>query len=115
VILLQGAAQLYIRVIDRDWNSDDHVDDVYIELELPSPSSISYQYYTGDYENSEIEIRYRLHCLGDYYGPDCARYCVDTDSIEGHYSCDTDGNKICNTGWTNPSLSCTTGGLHHYL
>ena len=60
-------------------------------------------------------------CSTNYYGPDCATYCIATDSCRGHYQCDPDmGNKLCNAGWggvscTNPTIpdptcGCINGG-----
>ena len=91
--------------------SDDHLDDIYVEISL-SPSSAFYpqQSYTGYYGHAEIVLSFRVQCTGDFYGPNCATYCVPTDDSSGHYTCDvTDGSKICLSGWKNPENNCLDG------
>ena len=34
--------------------------------------------------------------------------CVNTDSSSGHYTCGSNGEKRCLTGWSNPSGNCLT-------
>ena len=34
-------------------------------------------------------------------------YCVGRDSVEGHYECDGDGNRVCLEGYQNTSSDCT--------
>ena len=105
----QGGFQLYIEVYDVDLNADDHVDDVYIEMSLsPSSSFTSRQNFYGDHGRSRIEFSFRVQCSSNYYGSDCATYCVPRDSSSGHYTCGSRGQKICRSGWTNPSNNCRT-------
>ena len=111
---LQGSVQFFVEVHDNDGlTSDDLVDQVYVDISLsPSDSFTSYQYYAGIHGNSRIELRFRVRCEANYYGTDCAHYCVLTDDHSGHYSCDSNGYKVCLSGWTNPGQSCTQGKLY---
>lgn len=92
---------------------DDFVDDIYVDGALtPSDSFTRYEIYTGRYQNSQIELQFRLQCDPNFFGNDCSKYCMDTDRIgSGHYSCDENGNKVCLEGWSNPAQSCTIGIL----
>ncbi len=98
-----------MQVIDNDPFEDDHVDDIYIDRTLSTSSSFTpYQTYIGDYGNSRIELTFRVHCDPHFYGSHCSQYCVDTDNVGGHYTCDrNNGNRICLPGWT--SHTCTIG------
>ena len=100
--------QLFVEVTDNDFISDDLVDKIYVDIDSLSLSSsfTSYQYYIGDYGRSHIELRFRVQCEAHYYDPDCSRYCVYTDNQNGHYSCDSDGYKVCLDGWFNSSQNC---------
>ena len=91
-------------------NADDHVDDVYIEMSLsPSSAFTSGQNFYGDHGHSRMEFSFRVQCSSNYYGSDCATYCVITNDSSGHYSCGANGEKICLSGWTDPATNCITG------
>ena len=111
--LLQGSVQFFVEVHDNDGlSADDLVDQIYVDISLsPSDPFTSYQYYTGIHGYSRIELRFRVRCEAHYYGTDCAHYCVRTDDHSGHYSCDSNGYKVCLNGWTNLGQSCTQGEL----
>ena len=38
---------------------------------------------------------------------DCSVFCNDTDGVDGHYTCDENGNKQCLNGYQNSSTNCT--------
>ena len=106
--MLQGSFQLYVRVVDEDsGNSDDHVDDIYIDISLSVSSSFTTQTdFYGDHGNSRIRLAFRVRCNANYYGSDCATYCVNTDDSTGHYTCGPSGTKNCLSGWT--GTECNT-------
>lgn len=91
----------------------DHVDDVYADVILsPSSSFTSLRGFNGDHNNAVITLRFRVRCLTNYYGGDCATYCVRTDNSRGHYTCRSNGEKNCLSGWSNPAGNCLTRELH---
>ena len=108
--MLQGDVTLYIKVEDYDFfSSDDHVDDVYVPISLvPSSSFSSTTRYNGVNGNSRIELNFRVQCTSNYYGSNCATYCLRRDDSGGHYTCGSNGEKICLSGWSDPSTDCTT-------
>ena len=110
---IQGTVSLFIKVEDYDLsNPDDHVDNVYATITLtPSSSFTSIRTYNGIYGNSRIELSFRLQCSSNFYGSDCATYCVPRDDSGGHYSCGTNGQRICLSGWSGPSNNCLTREL----
>ena len=103
--------RLYIRVEDYDsLNSDDHVDDVYVDISAsPSSGFSSRRAYSGVRGNSVIEMNFRVQCISNYYGSDCATFCQGRDDNLGHYTCGSNGQRICRSGWSDPSTNCTSG------
>ena len=55
----------------------------------------------------------RIECATNYYQSDCSVYCIPTCDNTGHYTCDTNGNKICLPGYTNTSNNCLDGMLYY--
>jgi Golgi apparatus protein 1 len=48
---------------------------------------------------SEQRIQYRLVCGRHYYGNGCDVLCRPRDDQFGHFTCSTNGTRICNHGW----------------
>ena len=83
-----------------DINSDDHVDDIYVDVSLSLTSSFTTaNNFYGDHGNSRITLKFRVYCNSNYYGSDCATFCVSTDNNSGHYTCGPNGEKNCLSGW----------------
>ena len=64
--------------------------------------------------HTKLEYEYRMLCSDHYYGKDCDTLCRPRDDQFGHYTCDSNGNKICLDGWQkDPNNSegdyCTKG------
>lgn len=53
--------------------------------------------------------------MADYYGVDCATYCVARDDSTGHYNCDTNGGKNCLEGWSGPECTIGMPTCRHYF
>ena len=113
---LQGSVKLFVEVNDKDLIFDDHVDDVYVTISR-TPSSVftSRVTYTGIHGNSRIELSFRVQCDSNFYGSNCATFCVARDDSGGHYACGPNGERICLAGWSEPSSDCTTRKLMHHL
>ena len=109
-LILQGTVRLLIEVEDYDsFNSDDHVDDVYVTISTnPSSPFSSRRAYDGVHGNSRIELNFRVRCASNYYGSNCATYCLRRDDSGGHYACGSNGERICLSGWSDPSTDCTS-------
>ena len=45
-----------------------------------------------------LEMRLKVFCNENFYGPDCTLYCRPQDDATGHYSCTENGKKICLPG-----------------
>lgn len=56
---------------------------------------------------ANITFSYRVKCQQNYYGDSCTTLCIPRDDHLGHYSCDSDGSKVCNLGWS--GSYCDTG------
>lgn len=51
-------------------------------------------------------------CSANYFGTDCATYCIPRDDSLGHYTCNSNtGSKICINGWN--GVDCLTRELLH--
>ena len=109
--ILQDAVELYIEVSDYDsFNSNDHVDDIYVTISLtPNATFTPRQVFIGNYGNSRIELSFRVQCSSNFYGNNCTTFCDDGDDPNGRqlYTCGSDGQKICLSGWSEPSRNCT--------
>ncbi len=104
---MQGV-QLYVQVIDHDTQSnDDLVDTFTFDVEF-SITLENYQLrnYSGQYGLGFLSLNISLTCSQNYYGPDCSRFCIETNDSSGHYSCDNEGNIVCNDGYQDPLLGC---------
>ena len=59
-----------------------------------------------------LDMRFRVMCQQDYYGADCTRLCVaQNDSVNGYYTCNSDGSIQCQEGFRNPNNNCSEGEL----
>lgn len=51
-------------------------------------------------------MRCENKCPQNYYGVNCSKYCVaQSNCISGHFSCDNNGNLVCEANWIWPN--CT--------
>ena len=80
--ILQGTVRLFIRVDDYgqfNFTTNDHVNDIYVTITLtPNSSFTSTRAYNSVNGMSTIELSFRLQCTSNFYGSDCATYCVAT-------------------------------------
>lgn len=49
---------------------------------------------------SELRYSYRVVCDAFYHGPECSDRCRPRNDSLGHYSCDGDGRRVCQEGWS---------------
>ena len=57
-----------------------------------------------------LDMRFRVMCQQDYYRTDCTRFCIaQNDSVNGYYTCNSDGSIQCREGFRNPSSNCREG------
>ena len=103
--------QLFFKAIDKDGTYDAVVDYSYSNFYYPSKNYNYYTYMYGRGAGSAVYLflRHKWYCPASYYETYCTKYCVLTDSLSGHYSCDSNGNPVCLDGWTGASTYCTTG------
>lgn len=108
--LLQQSFQFQIRVNDKDFDSDDLIDRVFVigDGVAISDSFTPVQFYTGIYSNVRMEASYRAVCQTNYHGPTCMVYCRGRNDSLGRFECDSDGQPVCLQGWTDPNNQCLT-------
>ena len=101
--------QLFVNVIDIDLGSaDDLIANIFIDRMLdPSDTFTSTESY-GTGSGGSIRLQFKVECNDDYYGLDCGTFCMDTDDSSGHFTCGSNGERICLTGWSGPTTNCLT-------
>lgn len=107
---VQVSFQLMVRITDSDsGSSDDLVDRVIFNRNL-SPSSTWSSTITGDsyYSRATFSAQFRVQCNANYYTSSCSVYCKPRDDDQGHYDCNSSGQRVCKTGWTDPGSYCLT-------
>ncbi len=141
----QGAFQLYIEALDDDAFSDDHIEHIFINLDLEANSGPTLPGTYGDYVS--LTMTFRVNCSTGFYGHDCTVHCQQMDDdTNGHFTCDPDdgshiclpdyygahclifcqpfefytcdqgdGSLICNEGFTNPKNFCSESELQSFI
>ena len=64
-------------------------------------------FYNGEGGFGIIQLRFEVACMENYFGSDCGTFCEERDDAQGHYTCDSEGNRVCRDGYQNPETSCT--------
>ncbi len=108
--LVKGSADLYVTVTDIDILGNDLVTVFNVNLATtPGSNFTDTGTLAGTGIDTSLQLKYRVLCLEDYFGPSCTKLCQENDSDEGHYTCDGNGNFVCMEGYSNPSTNCTIG------
>eukprot|EP00794_Sanderia_malayensis_P020236 gene20236-22215_t len=99
----QGGFGFRVHVWDDDHGNflggaDDFVDDYAINVYIAPGTGWSERGFSG--RRSRIVAYVGVWCDTNYYGNDCATYCLAKDDASGHYTCDQrTGSKVCIKGW----------------
>ena len=101
-----------IEVFDYDkYNAHDFVDFYSFRLTNLYPDSWSQTFTIYGRRNTlvstaatSMKIRFRVTCDEHWYADDCNTECV---SLIGVYTCDSNGNRVCEPGWE--GASCDNG------
>ena len=56
--------------------------------------------YNGDHGNSRIQLSFRVQCEESFFGQNCTTFCQPTDDSTGHYTCGSNGERICLQGYS---------------
>ena len=106
MLLLQGQFQLNIvinNIVSSNINNLELVDTVSFVRNLSPSTQLTSRMVTGMFDQGEFELSYRVQCVTNYYGSDCNTLCVETD----RFTCDQNGNIVCNEGYQNEANSCS--------
>ena len=108
----QGSIQLAVQAWDQDNGNDpaDIIDTFHIDVIMNNTNTPTFSdrmIFTGIYNHGNFELSFRLNCTQNYFGPDCATFCIERDSQLGHYTCGSDGSFVCREGYADPSTNCT--------
>ena len=117
-LLIQTNVKINIEVLDDDGITPGVNQNCILasqaNLQLPQVSdTFSSDTTVNEGGSNVISLSYatRIECATNYYQSDCSVYCIPTNDNTGHYTCDTNGNKICLPGYTNTSNNCLDGML----
>ena len=50
-------------------------------------------------KNALFEYKIKVECDANYYGVNCAKNCEPRDDLYGHFTCDSDGQRVCLDHW----------------
>ena len=59
----------------------------------------TWETHTHNGPAATIVYKLRVVCDEHYYAAKCTKYCMPKDDIMGHYTCDSEGNRVCMSGW----------------
>ena len=106
---------MYVEAIDEDPGPDDHLDDIFINRRLEVNTSFTeVETYGGNLNWVTIQMSFRVMCQENYYGADCATFCLaQDDDVNGRYTCNSDGSIQCLGGFENPSNNCRDSEFTH--
>ena len=101
----KGFSTVRFIVYDRFNHFKDTINIFHQRVELPMGRNVStskelmIQTPKGP-QQSELRYAMRVYCSNFYYGLNCSKFCKPADSdVHGHYTCDENGNKVCNDGY----------------
>ena len=101
---------------DADSNADDLIDRNAFNQQI-SPTGAWTEVYRklGYYQAAHVAMQFKVWCGQHYYTQSCSVYCkAQDDNVEGHYNCNSEGGKVCLTGWSDPdNINCLTRERMH--
>ena len=87
-------------------NSDDLIDKFTTTIVLAAPANGTFSLERSlllQGKQSTFKLRVKVRCQVYFFGADCARHCRARDNdLEGHYSCNMSGDKVCHNHWYGP-------------
>ena len=117
MLFLQGQVEMYVRVDDDDDDgTSDLVTRFYIEISATAGLEFTSTQEYGENSVGLLGASYRVSCTEDFYSPDCSVFCRARDDAQGHYTCDSQGNRVCLSGNCSPETDecvpnpCMDGG-----
>lgn len=102
---LQATFQLVIEVWDDD---SPHDDPDLITTFTITEATTEYKTLSEQHYDESIYLIYSLELVGctrHFYGNTCSTYCQPR---EGHYTCSSDGEKLCTESYMDPTTNCTS-------
>ena len=115
VHLCRGRFQLLVSTEDADADADDLIDrNAFNQQLLPTGTWTEVFRVHGYYKAAHVAMQFKASCDQYYYTQSCTVYCkAQDDNVEGHYNCNSEGGKVCLTGWSDPSNNCLTRERMH--
>ena len=90
----------------------DHVIDYFVlNFTITVGQTRANQIIDGTFFRSDVTftVSLNLACVADFYGPNCSVYCRPANSSDmGHYTCLSNGSRLCLPGYLNETTNCTS-------
>ena len=103
---------MFMRAYDEDIDFDDHLDNIFIDMELNESNTFTaVREFTGDMNKVSVNMAFRVRmCPENFYGANCDILCLaQDDDVNGHYICNGDGSFQCLPGFENTTNNCRDG------
>ena len=105
VIFFEFQRQFTLILQARDEGSDGVIEETnYSGIVLPGSTWHTLNHYG---KNAQLIYRIRVQCSEHYYNATCTKFCRPRDDLFGHYTCNSNGDKVCIDGWK--GSDCETG------
>ena len=102
----QGGVQILLAILDMDQDlialfQIDHSGSPILANETEPVPSGEYSAVNG---SATLRMSVSVSCTGGFSGPRCD--CMSRNDSTGHFECDTNGEKVCLTGYQDPASNC---------
>ena len=109
LMILQGTVTIGVDVWDKDkYTKDDFVERTYITEPSIRPGTSHNPFkksLTLYGSRITVGLELKIYCDNNYYGDSCTVQCIPQDDWSGHYTCDSQGRKVCRRGWYGQSCA----------
>ncbi|PAA61446.1 hypothetical protein BOX15_Mlig022047g1, partial [Macrostomum lignano] len=97
-----GHAYVKVDVVDKDtFPPDDPMSKFTASLPLIADNVRRDMELTSPARHHRLSMTHWFTCYTNFYGQDCNTYCVaQNDDVNGHYTCDSNGRRVCMIGFT---------------
>ena len=100
--------QLLVVATDEDSEGEELIDRLFVNVSIAVGDRETVpSFYTGEGGYGEMQLSFQVDCAENFYSPDCSVFCRARDDAQGHYTCDSQGNRVCLDGFENLDSNCT--------
>lgn len=97
-----GYVDVNVKIMDSDTTEANYDLVLWLKDTLRIPADGIWHEYHCESPYSRFDNHIKVKCDQNYYRHDCSRYCSPTR----YYWCDSEGRKICRSGWRDSTQNC---------